>query len=305
MQNSGLLSRRVMLAGLGLQALQGCAPPLPQLQTASSTPDAQALLRASAAAHGLAVLQTLNDISVSYTGVWSSLVNRLQPDLVDAGFRGSSQERFLLPGRLVAQSYTGPKGHKEVARQTVPGKQGGVRVWLDGVETNDANRLAAAALVADGYGLFLLGPMLLTPELGGGRWLVMELAPSEQITVFQKTYDCDVLRVRMQPGLGLSPEDDFALYIAHDDQLMRRVRFTLNGLDATKGAVAEVDAGNHALLHGVKWPTLFHERLIRPVPIPVHDWRLTGLDVDRGLTAAEVDGMALTGRALPPAAAVG
>ena len=135
----------------------------------------------SAAAYGLAVVWTLNDINVSYTGVWSSLADLIQPDLVDAGF----------------------------------------------------------------------------------------------------------------------------LYIAHDDRLMRRVRFTLNGLDATKGAVAEVDAGYHALLHGVNWPTLFHERLIRPVPTPVHDWRLTGLDVDRGLTAAEVGGMALEGRALFPAAMVG
>ena len=304
MQTSGPLSRRLMLAGLGLTALQGCAPPLRPLQTASSTPDAQALLTASAAAHGLAALHSVNDISVSYTGVWSPSANLFQPDLVDAGFRGSSQERLLLPDRLVAQSYTGPNGHKEVVRQSVPGKQGGVRVWLNEVETNDANRLAAAALVADGYGLFLLGPMLLAPEFGAGRSLVMELAPPAQITVLQRTYDCNVLRVRMQPGLGLSPEDDFAFYIAHDDRLMRRVRFTLNGLDATKGAVAEVDTSNHALIRGVKWPTLFHERLIRPVPAPVHDWRLTGLDVDRGLTAMEVGGTALTGRASTPAAMV-
>jgi len=83
---------------------------------------------------------------------------------------------------------------------------------------------------------------------------------------------------------------------------MRRVRFTLNGLDATQGAVAEVDAGSHIAMDGVNWPTLFHERLIRPVPIPIHDWQLTGLDVDRGLTAGEVGGMALTGKALFPAA---
>lgn len=247
----------------------------------------------------------MNDISVDCTGGWSFLANFIQPDLVDAGFRGSSQERFLLPGRLVAQSHTGPKGHKEVVRQSEPGQQGGVRVWLNGVETNDTNRLAAASLVADGYSLFLLGPMLLASKLGAGRSLLMELAPSEQITVFQQTYDCNVLRVRLQPGLGLSPEDDLALYITHDDQLMRRVRFTLNGLDATKGAVAEVDAGNHALIHGVKWPTLFHECLLRPVPAPIHDWRLAGLDVDHGLTAAEVGGMALAGRALSSAAMVG
>jgi len=202
-RNSSRLSRRLTLAGLGLSGLQGCAAPLARLRTASSTPDAQALLAASAAAHGLAVLRTVIDVNVSYAGVWPPLVGLVQPDLVDAGFRGSSQERLLLPGRLVAQSYTGPKGHKEVVRQTVTGQQGWVRVWLNGVEASETNRLAAAALVADGYSLFLLGPMLLAPELGVGRSLVMELAPPERITVFQHDHDCDVLRVRMRPGLGL------------------------------------------------------------------------------------------------------
>lgn len=299
------LSRRLVLTGLGLPPLQGCAAPLPRPRAAASTADAQALLAESAAAHGLAALQAMHDVNVSYTGAWPPLANLIQPDLVDAGFRGSSQERLLLPGHLVAQSHTGPDGHKEVVRQTVPGEPGGVRVWLNGVESDDANRLAAAGLVADYYSLFLLGPMLLAPPLGAGRSLLMQLAPPERITVFQHDYDCDVLRVRTQPGLGLSPEDDLALYIARGDRLMRRVRFTLNGLDATAGAVAEVDAGDHVPLHGVKWPTIFHERLIRPLPAPIHDWRLTGLDVDRGLTAAEVGGMALAGRAALPATPVG
>ena len=67
-------------------------------------------------------------------------------------------------------------------------------------------------------------------------------------------------------------------------------------------AVAEVDTFDHAALHGVRWPTRFHERLLRPLPLTVHDWRLTGLDVNRGLEIAEVDGAAFAGKAAAPAA---
>ena len=99
------------------------------------------------------------------------------------------------------------EGHKQVVRQTSPGQQGNVHVWLNGAATTDTDRLHAAALVADGYSLFLLGPMLLASPRPGGA-LVMELAPPARITVFGRVYDCDILRVRLTPGLGLSPADD-------------------------------------------------------------------------------------------------
>jgi hypothetical protein len=52
---------------------------------------------------------------------------------------------------------------------------------------------------------------------------------------------------------------------------------------------------------GVRWPTQFHERLLRPVPIPVHDWHMTGLDVNRGYTAADISAAAFAGTAAAPA----
>jgi hypothetical protein len=133
----------------------------------------------------------------------------------------------------------------------------------------------------------------------------MELAGAERITLHDVgRRECDVLRVRIAPGLGFCPSDRLALFVDREDGLMRRVRFTLDGLDSTRGAVAEVDASGHVALRGVRWPTRFHERLLRPFPLPVHDWRLTGLDVDRGLYAAEVGGTAFGGRAARPAAAL-
>ena len=296
--------RRALLAVPLAAVLQGCAAPLAPLVDTTTAPDAEALLAESAAAHGLADLAGITDISVSYAGHWRALVGRLQPDLVDAGFRGQSQERWLLRERLVAQAHVGPDGRKQVVRQMGRSNAGDIRVWFNDAETSDRDKRDAAALVVDGYSLFLLGPMLLAAQWMADRSLVMQLAGVERLTFEGEYHDCDVLRVRMTPGVGLSDHDELALYISRADRLMRRVRFTLNGLDSTRGAVAEVDTLDHIVLRGVQWPTRFHERLLRPVPIPVHDWQLTGLDLDRGLTSAELSGSSFTGHAIAPARAL-
>lgn len=299
------IPRRLLLAAPLLPALpllQGCAAPLPPLSRPESASAAQALLAESAAAHGQAALSGLRDVSISYSGEWRLLVARLQPVLVDAGFRGGSEERLLLREGIVAQAHIGPSGRKQVVRQTTPGAQGGVRVWLNGEEASDRDRRAAAALVADGYLLFLLGPMLLAGRWASERTLTMELAGTEWVTVDGQRHPCDVLRFRMVPGFGLSDADDLALYIDRPERLMRRVRFTLNALESTRGALAEVDAWGHVTRNGVRWPTRFHEHLLRPGLLPVHDWRLTGLDLDRGLTVADVTGPSFVDRAAAPAA---
>ncbi len=252
----------------------------------------------------MAAYRTIADISMSYAGRWHGLVGSLQPALVDAGFRGGSEERWLLQDGIVAQAHTGPDGHKQVVRQTMPGSQGKVQVWFNGVVSDDGDKRAAAALVADGYSLFLLGPMLLARQWATDRSLVMQVGSPELVRVEGRSVECDVLRVAMTPGLGFSSSDQLALYIGRDDRLMHRVRFTLNGLESTRGAVAEVDTGDHVLLHGIHWPTRFHERLLRPLPLAVHDWRLTGLDVNRGLRPGDVTGPDFIGGASHAAGAL-
>ena len=296
-----MLTRRLLLTAAALPVLDGCAAPLPPLHADASTPAAQALLAASAAAHGFASLPSVQDIAVRYDGHFRGLVGALVPVLVDAGFRGRSEERILLRDRLVAQSYTGRSGHKEVVRRTAPQAEGGVQVWFNGEPARDPDQLHAAALVADGYSLFLLGPMLLAGPWSSDRSLVMGLGAAQTITVGGRDTACDVLRVRAEPGIGLSGGDDLAVFIDQSDRLMRRVRFSMGGLDATRGAVAEVDTWDHADLGGLRWPTRFHEQLLRPLPIPVHDWRLEGLDLNRGLQPADIAGEALSPRAAAPA----
>ncbi len=301
--------RRLMLASLALPALpllQGCAAPLAPLGDQATVPGARALLAASARAHGLPALAAINDVSVGYAGTFLGLADRIQPELVDAGFRGRSQDRLLLRDQVAVQAQAGPGGAKQVVRQAGAGTQGGVRVWYNGVEALDRPRRDAAAVVADCYSLFLLGPMLLAGQWAADRTLAMELSGTARVTVDGQAHDCDVLRVHMQPGLGLSEGDELALYIDRAERLMRRLRFTLNGFEPTRGALAEVDAWAHLPLQGVRWPVRFQERLLRPLPLPfpVHEWHLTGLDVNRGLDRAALDGPALAGVAARPAAAL-
>jgi hypothetical protein len=46
------------------------------------------------------------------------------------------------------------------------------------------------------------------------------------------------------------------------------------------------------------------ERIVHPLSLPAHDWRITGLDVDRGYEADDVTGSSFRGAAAEPAAPV-
>jgi hypothetical protein len=291
--------RDLLLAALGspmLLALQGCASPLPVSLTATTSAGAQSLLNESAAAHGLAAFRKINDLSVSYDGEWRALIGKLEPALVDPAFRGKSEERLLLREGVIAQAHRGSAGRKQVLRRAVAGSSGEVRVWFDGQEARDSERRRAAALVADSYALFLLGPMLLVD-----RTLVMELAEVEWVD----EHACDVLRVQLAPGLGLSRLDRIALFIDRKERLLRRVRFPLDELQSAPDAIAEVEMHDHVTLHGVRWPTRFYQRLVRPIRLPLHDWQVTGLDVNRGYSAADLSGVEFAGAARAPAAPLG
>ncbi len=253
-------------------------------------------------AHGLNAYSSLHDINVSYAGHWRRLVGLIQPVLVDAGFRGGSEERLLLREGIIAQSHSGPKGSKQVVVVDAAQDGGRARVWFNGDEAYDKDRLDAAALVADAYALFLLGPLLLAVNASPHREIRAALAGTAGIREGERTHPCDVLNLNIRPGLGNSESDQLALYIDRETRLMRRVRMTLNGLESTQGALVDIDTSGHRYLHGIHWPTAFHERLLRPAPLDVHLWRLTGLDIDRGESPAEVSGPAFTGNARAPAA---
>jgi hypothetical protein len=114
---------------------------------------AAALLASSQRAHGASAFAKVRDVSVRYEGRWASIGPRFQPVLSDRGFRRGSEERVLFGPRVVAQEHIGPAGKKLVVR--TPGK---VTVGYNGSLSTDEETSRAAALVADAYTLFLLGP---------------------------------------------------------------------------------------------------------------------------------------------------
>jgi hypothetical protein len=141
--------------------------------------------------------------------------------------------------------------------------------------------------------MFLTGPFYF---LSGN--LQLELAGSETV----EGRLCDLIVAVRRPGNGLSAEDRYLLYIDQENRLLRRVRFSLEGMESTQGAIAEIDFFDHREIAGVTWPTRFFERLRKPIPnLPVHDWRLIGLEVNRGFAAVDLNGAAFSGKALAPA----
>lgn len=304
MNSNNSSRRRFLAAGAAgsLAWLAGCSTPLPLAPparaTARSDNEGERLLRRSAEAHGLAAYRQLNDVNVRYEGEWRPLIDRVQPVVVDVRYRGSSEERLLPRAGVVAQAYQGVAGRKHVAWRRgdgTPARPGEVAVWYDGRASGDADVRAAAALVAEGYGLFLLGPL----------WVV-ERAEAVQATgsVRVDGRDCDVVEASLRPGLGFSALDRIALCVDRRDGLTRRIRFTLEGFAGTRGAVAEVDTFEHARRFGVVWPMRSYERVVHPLPLPAHDWRIVGLDVDRGYDAAALAGPAFAGAAAAPAASL-
>jgi hypothetical protein len=303
------LTRRRWLGWAALPAtgglLSACGTPLPLTATAPSNASSAAAQRLadSANAHGLAAYRQITDINIAYGGQWRPLINRVQPEVVDEGFRGPSQERLMPSAGVVAQAYAGVKGKKQVfwqrGKSPAPAgrDQGEVAVWFNGQPSQRAGELAAAALVAEGYGLFLLGPLWVASRQAAGLAVPADVAGTERV----HGRLCDVVNVWLSPGLGHAASDRVSLLIDRDDHVTRRLRFTLEGYEGTRGAVAEVDTFEHARRFGLLLPMRSYEEVVHPLRLPAHDWFVTGLDVNRGYGVEALRGVQFSGAAAAPA----
>lgn len=275
-----------IFTGLLIVFVTGCAK-VPQPRSGGSDLRAVEILQQSADAHGSAALRQSHDVNVRLEGTWSGLVARVQPVLVDERFRGTSEERYLLQDGAVGQAHVGPGGQKQVYRDIDT-----IRVWYNGVESDDKDVRDAAALVADNYRMFLLGP-----------YFFQERSATVQC-LGKATVDglkCEHVLAVLKPGMGNSDEDRVVISIDRKRHLVRRVRITVDGLESTRGAVADIFLRDHIRVGGVLWPTHFYERLKRPFPASVHRWRLTGIDLDRKLERSSIDGSAFKDPATRPA----
>jgi hypothetical protein len=272
--------------------VQGCSSlgiPIP-LRT-STSPEAQALLVATQNAHGKEAFEKINDVAVSYDGIWPFLVTKLQPKITDPQFRKTSEDRMLLREGAIVQFYQGSAGGKFVWRENdkQPAK---ISVTYNGKLDTDVATRDASHLVVDACQLFLM------PAFYVQRAAWLEVGKTEYID----GTPYETLIAVLRPGFGNAVEDRTMLYIDPKTKLVKRVRLTLEGTATTKGAIVETTYLAYKTIEGVVWPTQFFEALVSPFAgLPAHDFWLTGLDINRGLTNADFEGAKYSARAAVPA----
>ncbi|MBM4204117.1 MAG: VOC family protein [Gammaproteobacteria bacterium] len=224
------------------------------------------------------------------------MIDRFQPEVVDKPWRERSEERLLPRERFIAQAHRGPAGRKHVVRTSggIAEDPGRIAVWYQDQPTRSEPLLAASALVADCYQLFLLGPLWLTQRLGASTRSRIALGGRVDVD----GHECQWVQAWVSPGLGQVALDRVDLAIDVSNRITRRMRFTLEGFARTRGAVAETDTYEHERRDGILWPMRSFERVVHPLGgLAAHDWRITGLDVDRGYGLADVEGRQFIGAA--------
>jgi hypothetical protein len=279
--------KTIICACLTLLLLTACSSiPLPQ--GSGSQPEALALLEQSQQAHGKAAFAAIKDINVSYTGKWFDLITRIQPAITDTAFRQTSQERMLMRDSLIAQIHTGKGGQKTVIED-----QRQIAIWYNQEPHTSPEQMAAAHIVLHAYQIFLY------PAFYVQRASVLQLAGSSVVN----GRACDNLLAVLRPGIGNSQEDRALLCIDRQDKLVHRVWITLEGSEPSKGAVVSVVHDKFVEIGGVKWPSHFYETVVKPLAgLPAHDFSLSGLDVNRGLTKADFADGKFSDKAAAPAA---
>lgn len=254
-----------LLIVMTLLTVAGCAARFPEPVGSRDHAAAVAVLDRSIAAHGGYLFEQPGSVRVSYDGEWRNVVKVLQPVLVDAGYRQSSDEMLDLATAGIVQVHNGPDGTKRVVRTADE-----VAVFYDDVASNDETTLAASALVADAYTLFLAGPSFI-------RQRDARLAMLEPATLDGEPHQR--IHAVLEPGFGLSERDEAVLWINEETGLLGLVHFTIDGLASTRGAHVDVAFSAHREIDGFVWPTEFYERVRAPLRVPAHSWRVLDLEV--------------------------
>jgi hypothetical protein len=242
--------------------------PNPNSPSGKVSDEAVKLLEKSAAKAGKP-WRSLEKVEVAFTGEWTKIVQKMQPDLVNAEYRKSSREVYFPRLSRVEQTHTGPRGIKSVVRR--PGK---IEVSFSEYRTATEVEKDAAALVADAYTMFVFGADFLLSRGSDWRlWLSMQRQEIEGDP-------CSLVFGTLRPGVGRSAEDKVIAWISQRDHRLRRVQFTLNGLESTAGADVDVTFSDFQPgPNGTEWPRHFLETVRRPLTLKAHEWRMTELKV--------------------------
>lgn len=250
---------------------------------------AQSIFDRSLAAHGGDLRRHPGDINVSTDGRWYRLIQRIQPVVTDTGFRISSEERYRPSDGLYAVRHTGPAGDKHVVRSA-----GGLQVAYNGVATANEETLAATSMTNDAFRMFHFGPSFFLD-----RTSALQRLPDAR----EDGRRYHRLMATIRPGFGRSAQDDAVLWIDADTARLHRIHQTLEGFPTTQGAHVDTTFLEYRQAGGYLFPVRFLERVRGPLRIKAHEWRVTGLDLDRGWTTRDVvDPAGFRGAAARPAA---
>ena len=254
---------------MGTIILCGCASTkIPTTTLTQSDPEAMSLVTASQRAQGAGAFASIRDLKVSYAGKWSAIGPRLQPVLSDRRYRRESEEALDLTNGTIVQLHTGPGGRKFVFRG--PGR---VSVSYNGQTDANEDVIRSAALVADAYKMFLLGPHYFQrPGV-----ILEKLEPGKVGSA-----EVDRVLATLRPGFGFADEDRVVLSIDKGTQRLRRVLMTLHGLESAKGAEVDVTFDRWIERSGVWWATDYDERIRSPIKLHAHRWRLMDLKANKG-----------------------
>ena len=213
--------------------------------------------------------RSLEKAEVAFNGEWTKTVQKIQPDLVNAEYRKSSREVYFPRLSRVEQTHTGPRGVKNVVRTS-----GNIEVGFSEYRTATEVEKDAAALVADAYTMFVFGADYLLARGSDWRlWLAMQRQEIDGDP-------CSLVFGTLKPGVGRSAEDKVIAWISQRDHRLRRVQFTLNGLESTAGADVDVTFSDFQPgPNGTEWPRHFLETVRRPLTLKAHEWRMTELKV--------------------------
>lgn len=262
---------KILLLAIVAATFTACTSlPDPRSPVQGSAEHAVRLLEQSAARAGKP-WRRLERVEVAFEGEWTRIVQKLQPELVNAEFRKSSREVYQPRLKRVEQIHTGPRGIKTVRRTPTS-----IEVSFTEYRVATETEKDAAALVADAYTMFVFGADYLLAR--GQDWRFWPCMQRREID----GDPCDLIFGTLKPGVGRSDEDQVIAWISQRDKRLRRVQFTLNGLASTVGADVDVTFDDFQPgPNGTDWPRHFLETVRRPLTVKAHEWRMTSLTAGR------------------------
>ncbi len=249
--------------------------------------DAATIFAACMEAHGGDIRDYPGDINLSTDGQWYRLIQRIQPIVSDAGFRVTSEERYRPRDGVYSVHHEGPLGSKQVVRSPA-----GVAVYYNGKRETDPVRIRATAMTNDAFQMFHFGPSFFKTRAAA---MVRIADAREQGRNYRR------LLATVKPGFGEAAQDQVVLWIDAQTSRLFRVHMTLNGFETTQGAHVDTTFLEYRNVGPFLLPVRFHERVRGPLRIDAHDWHTTGVDLDRGWNAADIEGAAFEGAAARPA----